>query len=67
MKTVNELSIIEQVRAVKEEIAAEHGYSVKAIVESARQRQEASGCRIIRLKKKVPQPELAESLPETAR
>ncbi len=44
-------SIIEHVRSLKEENAAEHGFSLKAIIESARQRQEASGRRIIRLTK----------------
>ncbi len=41
-------SIIEQVRALKEENAAEHSFSVSAIIEAARERQESSGYRIIR-------------------
>jgi len=41
-------SIIEQVRALKEENAAEHRFSVSAIIEAARERQESSGRRIIR-------------------
>ena len=49
MKTETQESIIEHVRSLKEENAAEHGFSLKAIIESARQRQDASGRRIIRL------------------
>lgn len=48
MKTDTQQSIIEHIRALKEENAAEHGYSLEAIIESARERQEASGRRIIR-------------------
>ena len=44
-------SILEHVRSLKEENAAEHGYSIKKIIESARLRQEESGRRIIRLTK----------------
>jgi len=51
MKTEIQPSIIEQVRALKEENAAEHGFCLEAIIESARQRQEASGRPIIRLRK----------------
>lgn len=51
MKTDTEESIIEHVRSLKEENAAEYGYSLEAIIASARERQEASGRRIIRLNK----------------
>lgn len=48
MKTDTQQSIIEHVRSLKEENAAEHGYSLEAIIAAARERQEASGRRIIR-------------------
>lgn len=51
MITETQQTIIAQVRSLKEENAAEHGYSIKAIIEAARERQEASGRRIIRLTK----------------
>jgi hypothetical protein len=51
MKTDTQESIIEHIRSLKEENAAEHGYSLEAIIASARERQEASGRRIIRLHK----------------
>lgn len=51
MITETQPTILEQVRALKEENAAEHGYSLEAIIAAARQRQEASGRRIVRLKK----------------
>ncbi len=51
MITEAQQSILEHVRSLKEENAAEHGYSIKKIIESARRRQEKSGRRIIRLTK----------------
>ena len=51
MITETQQSIIEHVRSLKEENAAEHGFSLEAIIESARKRQESSGRRIIRLTK----------------
>ncbi len=48
MTTDTQQSIIEHVRSLKEENAAEHGYSLEAIIASARERQEASGRCIIR-------------------
>jgi len=51
MKTDTQESIIEHIRSLKEENAAEHGYSLEAIIASARERQEASGRLIIRLNK----------------
>jgi hypothetical protein len=51
MITETQQTILEHVRSLKEENAAEHGFSLEAIIESARQRQEASGRRIIRLSK----------------
>lgn len=48
MKTETQQSIIEHIRSLKEENAAEHGYSLEAIIASARERQEASGRRVIR-------------------
>ena len=51
MKTETQETVIEQVRALKEENAAEHGFCLEAIIESARQRQESSGREIIRLRK----------------
>lgn len=44
-------SIIEHIRSLKEENAAAYGYSLEAIIASARERQESSGRRIIRLPK----------------
>jgi hypothetical protein len=41
-------SIIEEVRSAKEANAAKHDFDVARIIASARQRQEASGRRIIR-------------------
>jgi len=49
MKTETQGSIIEHVRSLKEENAAEYGYSLEAIIASARKRQDSSGRRIIRL------------------
>ena len=57
MITEAQQSILEHVRSLKEANAAEHGYSIKAIIESARQRQEKSGRRIIRLTKGEQTPE----------
>ena len=51
MTTKTEESVIEHVRALKEENAAEHGFSLEAIIASARERQESSGRRIIRVAK----------------
>ena len=51
MITETQQSILEHVRSLKEANAAEHGYSIKKIIESARCRQEKSGRRIIRLTK----------------
>ena len=51
MKADTRESIIDQIRALKEENASEHGYSLEAIIASARERQESSGRRIIRVKK----------------
>ena len=51
MTTETQESIIEHVRSLKEENAAEYGYSLEAIIASARERQESSGRRIIRLTK----------------
>ena len=49
MITKTEESIIEHVRALKEENAAEHDFSLEAIIASARVRRESSGRRIIRV------------------
>ena len=51
MITEAKQSILAHIRSLKEENAAEHGYSIKKIIESARRRQEKSGRRIIRLTK----------------
>lgn len=51
MITETRQTILEHVRSLKEENAAEYGFSLEAIIASARQRQEASGRRIIRLTK----------------
>ena len=48
MITEANTTTIEQVRSLKEENAAEYGFSLEAIIVSARERQEASGRRIIR-------------------
>lgn len=48
MKTETRESILDHIRSLKEENAAEHGFSLEAIIASARERQEASGRRIIR-------------------
>jgi hypothetical protein len=42
------MTIVEEVRSCKEAFAARHGFDVARIVDAARQRQEASGPRIIR-------------------
>lgn len=47
MKIERELTIIEQVRAWKEEIAAEHDFDIKRIIASANTREEASGERVL--------------------
>ena len=44
-----ETTIIEEVRYLKEANAAKHDFDVSRIIAAARQRQEASGRRIIRL------------------
>lgn len=44
-----EMTIIEEVRSLKEANAAKHDFDVSRIIAAARQRQEASGHRIIRL------------------
>ena len=51
MITEAQQSILEHVRSLKEENAAEHGFSIEEIIESARRRQEESGRRILRLAK----------------
>ena len=51
MTTETPESIIEHIRSLKEENAAEYGYSLEAIIASARERQNSSGRRIIRLTK----------------
>ena len=51
MTTEAQESIIEHIRSLKEENAAEYGYSLEAIIASARERQNSSGRRIIRLTK----------------
>ena len=51
MITEAKQSILEHIRSLKEENAAEYEFSLEAIIESARQRQETSGHRIIRIKK----------------
>jgi hypothetical protein len=51
MKTESQGTVIEQVRALKEENAAEHGFCLEPIIKSARQRQETSGREIVRLRK----------------
>lgn len=51
MITKAKQSILEYIRSLKEENAAEHGFSLEAIIGAARRRQEASGRRIIRLNK----------------
>jgi len=43
-----EESIVESVRVIKSEIAAEHNYDVSSIIAAARRRQEDSGRKIIR-------------------
>jgi len=48
MRAEAKTTIIEQVRSQKEANAAKHDFDVARIIESARQRQETSGRRIIR-------------------
>jgi hypothetical protein len=48
MKTELQTTIVQEVRFLKEENAAQHGYSLEAIISSAGERQEASGRRVIR-------------------
>jgi hypothetical protein len=48
MTTKNYTTIVEEVRSLKEAVAAKHDFDVARIVAAARQRQEASGRRIIR-------------------
>ena len=51
MKTEIEESIIEHIRSLKEENAAEYGFSLEGIINAARERQEVSGRRVIRVNK----------------
>jgi hypothetical protein len=51
MITEKQQSILEEVRALKEENAAEHDYCLDRIIASARKRQDASGRLVIRLSK----------------
>ncbi len=44
----HQMTVVEEVRSFKEAVAAKHGFDVARIVHAARQRQEASGRRIIR-------------------
>ena len=48
MITNKEITLIEEVRALKESNAAKHDFDVSKIIDAARQRQESSGRRIIR-------------------
>lgn len=48
MITNNEITIVEEVRALKEANAAKHDFDVSKIIDAARQRQEMSDRRIIR-------------------
>jgi len=48
MITSKNISIVEEVRAMKEANAAKHDFDVNRIIHAARQRQEASNRRIIR-------------------
>ena len=47
MKTERELTIIEQVRVWKEEIAAEHDFDIDQIIASASKREQSSGKRVL--------------------
>jgi hypothetical protein len=49
MKTETYMTIIEQVRSQKEAVAARHDFDVARIIAAARERQESSSRRIIRL------------------
>ena len=48
MITEDQNTVIEHVRSLKEANAAEHGYSIRSIIEAARERQDSTGRRIIR-------------------
>ncbi len=48
MITDTHMTIVEEVRFFKEAVAAKYGYDIARIVDAARQRQDASGRRIIR-------------------
>lgn len=64
MITDKHQSIVEHVRALTEENAAEHGFCLDAIFESARKRQEISGHPIIRLKRGDGEAPRAAAAPE---
>lgn len=52
MITKTKETILQHIRSLKEENAAEYEFSLEAIIESARQRQEASSHPVIRLRKR---------------
>ena len=46
--------IVDEVRAIREELAAQFGFNVRAIAEDARKRQKASGHEVVSLPPKRP-------------
>ena len=46
--------IVEEVRAIRDELAAQFDYDVRAIAEDARKRQEQSGHKVVSLPPKRP-------------
>ena len=46
---MNDDDIIEEVRRIREQLAAQHAYDVRALFAAARQRQQESGRKVVKL------------------
>ncbi len=46
---MNQEDIIQEVRTIREQLAASHGYNVRALFAAAKKRQKESGRKVVRL------------------
>ena len=60
IKEAKDISIIDEIRAIKTKIATEHGFDVSRIIAGARKRQDSSERRIIRRPDAKPDPNAAK-------
>ena len=62
MELTGQDEVIREVRAIREALAAEHDYDVRALFEAARRRQEESGRKVVQLESRRIESKVGDSV-----